>query len=61
MTKAQNARTDEDDQSALESQHSRWVARMRALVQEGLDSGPGRECAEADWIELDQIARGLRD
>ena len=34
------------------------VQRLRALVEEGLASGPGTPDTQADWGELDAIARG---
>lgn len=37
------------------------IARLRALVEEGLASGPGRPDTEADWGELDAIASGDKD
>lgn len=33
-------------------------ARFRALVEEGLASGPPTPITEADWKELDDIASG---
>lgn len=32
--------------------------RLRALVEEGLSSGPATPMTEADWAELDAIAAG---
>lgn len=34
--------------------------RLRALVEEGLASGPGDPDTEADWKELRAIARGSK-
>jgi antitoxin ParD1/3/4 len=42
-------RRDQRDQERL---------RLRALVEEGLASGPATPMTEADWADLDAIAHG---
>ena len=42
-------------------QREQSVARLRAMVEDGLASGPARADTEDDWAELDAIARGERD
>ena len=39
-------------------QRERAKERLRALVEEGLSSGPGVAPSEAAWGELEAIARG---
>lgn len=39
-------------------QREQEIRRLRALLQEGLDSGPGRPDTAADWQELEDIASG---
>ena len=39
-------------------QREQEIRRLRALLQEGLDSGPGRPDTPADWQELEDIASG---
>ena len=42
-------------------QQEQRVQRLRALLQEGLESGEGREVTAADWAELRDIASGRID
>jgi antitoxin ParD1/3/4 len=42
-------------------QREQDAARLRAMLEEGLESGPPSADVENDWAELDQIARGRRD
>lgn len=42
-------RRDQRDQERL---------RLRALLEEGLTSGPATPMTQADWVELDAIADG---
>lgn len=39
-------------------QRDQEFARLRAMVEEGLASGPATPLAQADWDELDAIVRG---
>jgi antitoxin ParD1/3/4 len=39
-------------------QREQDMARLRAMVEEGLASGPAVADTDADWAELDAIARG---
>jgi len=39
-------------------QRDQECRRLRALVEEGLASGPAEPMTEADWAELDAIAEG---
>jgi antitoxin ParD1/3/4 len=41
-------------------QRDRDVARLRAMVEFGMASGPTRADTEEDWAELDVIARGTK-
>ena len=34
------------------------LMRLRALVEEGLASGPATPMTEAEWVELDAVADG---
>jgi hypothetical protein len=45
-----------DDPAGFEAQ--RRIARLRALLEEGLASGPGTPDNDADWAELMDIAAG---
>lgn len=38
-------------------QREQDIARLRAMVDDGLASGPATPHTEADWAELDSIAR----
>jgi antitoxin ParD1/3/4 len=38
--------------------HERQILRLRALVEDGLASGPATPDTRADWDELNSIARG---
>jgi antitoxin ParD1/3/4 len=39
-------------------QREHGIERLRALVMEGLASGPATPDSEADWEELEALARG---
>ena len=39
-------------------QREQRIERLRALVQEGLSSGPSTPDTKADWAELRAMARG---
>ena len=39
-------------------QREQEIRRLRALLQEGLDSGPATPMTAADWQELEDIASG---
>ena len=39
-------------------QREQRIERLRALVQEGLSSGPSTPDTQADWAELRAMARG---
>ena len=39
-------------------QHEQRIQRLRALVEEGLASGPPQPVTDADWEELRAIANG---
>lgn len=39
-------------------QRAQDIARLRAMVEDGLASGPARADTEEDWVELHAIARG---
>ena len=41
-----------------QDQRQQTIERLRALVQEGLDSGPATPDTPADWQELEDIASG---
>jgi antitoxin ParD1/3/4 len=41
-----------------QDQREQAKARLRALIEEGLESGEAREDTEADWAELRDIAAG---
>jgi antitoxin ParD1/3/4 len=42
-------------------QREQDIARLRAMVEEGLASGPARADTADDWAELEAIARGDHD
>ena len=42
-------------------QSEQMRVRMQALLEEGLASGPGTPMTDADWAELDAVARGMRE
>lgn len=42
-------------------QREQDIARLRAMVEEGLASGPAQADTPDDWAELEAIARGDRD
>ena len=42
-------------------QREQAVEHLRKLVQEGLDSGPGRPMTDDDWSHLRRIARGTKE
>ena len=41
-------------------QREQDIARLRAMFEEGLASGPARADTGEDWAELEAIARGTR-
>jgi antitoxin ParD1/3/4 len=41
-------------------QREQDIARLRAMVEEGLASGPARADTSEDWAELEAIARGTK-
>ena len=41
-------------------QREQDIARLRALVEVGLVSGPARSDTAEDWAELEAIARGTK-
>lgn len=48
-----------------EDQAEQRVLRLRALLEDGLNSGPGREDTAEDWAELEvtateELSRGAR-
>jgi antitoxin ParD1/3/4 len=41
-------------------QEAQAAKRLRALIEEGLNSGPGRELTETDWSALRRTAVGKK-
>lgn len=47
-------------ESTRRNQQELDIARLRAMVEEGLASGPARADTAEEWAELEAIARGTK-